>query len=209
MFVDPPAGLVPGPVHVWRFASAAPDLLSDNERARARKFQSEAARDRFLTGRSGIRRAAAIYTGLDAREFVISQTPSGKPILENSDLHFNLSHSGGEVVAAFSAAPVGLDIESPGRSRDFAGIARRFFSPEEAAQISTEDGFLRIWTAKEAMLKLAGTGLAGGLAEARPGTGAGGSLSGRPIWIERFCTGLRIGAVASFQPFEVKGWFQL
>lgn len=113
------------------------------------------------------------------------------------------------VVAAFSGFPIGIDIESPGRCRNFAGIARRFFHPEEADCIADEDDFLRCWTAKEAMLKLAGTGLAGGIADARPGVDGRGEFGGRTVWIERFRVGPCLGAVASFEPFEVKGWFQI
>ena len=208
-FLAPPARLVSGPVHVWRLVSAAFELLSESERAHANKFQSEPARAAFVTGRSGIRRAAAIYTGIDARDLVISQSPSGKPFFENAEIPFNLSHSGTEVVAAFSDAPVGIDIESPGRCRDIDGIVRRFFHPDEAALISGEADFLRHWTAKEAMLKLAGSGLAGGLERARTTAAGEGTLDGRSAWIERFRIGARVCAVASFQPFEVKGWFQI
>jgi len=208
-FAAPPAWLVSGPVHIWRFVSADSDLLSDAEREHADKFQSEPARSAFLVGRSGIRRAAAIYTGLAPQDLAISQTPSGKPFFENAAIHFNLSHSGGEVVAVFSADPVGIDIESPGRCRDFAEIARRFFPPDESARISGEDDFLSHWTAKEAMLKLAGSGLAGGLERARAADAGNGMLDGQPVWIERFRIGARVGAAASFQPFEVKGWFQI
>jgi phosphopantetheinyl transferase len=207
LFVRPPARLVAGPVHVWRFGVG--DELSDAERAAAAKFLSVPARDAFVAGRSGIRRAAAISTGLDPGELVVSISASGKPFFENADLHFNVSHSGGVVVAAFSGSPVGIDIEVPGRCRDFSEIARRFFHPDEAERCSGEDEFLRLWTAKEAMLKLAGTGLSGGMADARPDVDGRGEVGGRGVWLERFRVGPCVGAVASFEPFEVKGWFQI
>jgi 4'-phosphopantetheinyl transferase len=209
VFEAPPARLAIGEVHVWRLTGPSFDLLSESERERAEKFRSEPARTAFATGRAGLRQAAAIYSGIDPRDLVISQKPEGKPFFENLDLHFNLSHSDGEIVAAFSEAPVGIDIESPGRSRDFHGIARRFFHPDEAALISGESDFLRVWTAKEAMLKLAGTGLAGGLHEARSGPGGMGILAGRTVWIEPFCIGRHVCTLASFHSFAVKGWFQI
>jgi len=125
VFVRPPARLAARPVHVWRFRTG--DELSDAERAAAAKFLNVPARAAFVAGRSRIRRAAAIYTGLDPRELVVSTTATGKPFFENADLHFNPSHSGGMIVAAFSSSPVGIDIEIPGRCRDFLEIARRFF----------------------------------------------------------------------------------
>ncbi|MEI6034328.1 MAG: 4'-phosphopantetheinyl transferase superfamily protein [Verrucomicrobiae bacterium] len=208
-FVVPPARLVPGQVHVWRFSPAGSDALPDAERKRAGEFQSDLARAAFAAGRAGIRRAAAIYTGLSSRDLVISQSPSGKPFFEGVDLHFNLSHSGGVIAAAFSGDPVGLDIEPPGRQRDFHGIARRFFHPDEAEGISCERDFLDLWTAKEAVLKLAGCGLAGGLERVRADASGAGWLDGRRAWLERFRIGECVCAAASFQEFKVKGWFEI
>jgi len=210
-FVRPPCGKLSldDGVHVWRFVSADPSVLSDRERGQAAEFRADAAREAFIVGRSGLRRAAAAYTGLDPRAVVISQSSSGKPFIENADIHFNLSHSGGDVVAAFSSGPVGIDIESPGRCRDFAGVARRFFHPDEAAWISGEEEFLLCWTAKEAMLKLDGGGLAGGLERSRVTPDGGGSLGGKPVSITRFRIGACPAAVATFSPVEVKGWFQI
>lgn len=210
VFAPAPSGIVSGPVHVWRLVGMERDLLSDAEKEYADRLKSVPVRDAFLKGRSGIRRIAAIYTGKDSREFRLATSPEGKPAFENAEnLHFNVSHSGGEVVAAFSGSPIGIDIESSGRCRNFSEIARRFFHPGEAETIAVESDFLRVWTAKEAMLKLSGTGLAGGLAGARPGTGGGGTLDGKKVWTRRFCLGPCTGTIASFQPFEVKGWFQI
>ena len=192
---------------MWRFGVG--DELSDAERVAAARFLNVAARDAFVAGRSGIRRAAAIYTGLAPLELEISTSSTGKPFFNNAELYFNVSHSGGVVVAAFSGLPVGIDIEVPGRCRNFPEIARRFFHPDEAERCSGEEDFLELWTAKEAMLKLAGTGLSGGIAGARLDVDGRGVLGGRSVWIKRFHAGTCMGAVASFEAFEVKGWFQI
>ena len=210
-FAAAPARIEPGPVHIWRLVAEEIDVLSDDERAHAEKFHSETAREAYVIGRSGIRRAAAIYTGDSARDLIISPSPSGKPFFANAAIHFNLSHSGGIVMAAFSGSPVGIDIESRGRCRDFVGIADRFFHPSEAAEIRQspdEDQFLRLWTGKEAMLKLSGEGLSGGLAEARPEADGIGTLRGCKVRLTGFSYNRIVGTVASFQPAEVKGWFQ-
>ncbi|MEI6494437.1 MAG: hypothetical protein WCO94_17960, partial [Verrucomicrobiota bacterium] len=93
--MEPPARLPAGPVHIWRLVAEEIDVLSDDEQARADKFRSETARAAYVIGRSGIRRAAAIYTGTAARDLVILHSPSGKPYFANAAIHFNLSHSGG------------------------------------------------------------------------------------------------------------------
>ena len=197
-------------IHVWRFPLDPLDesLLSQDERLRSARFLAAGARPAFVAGRSGVRRAASLYTKIPARELVWETDANGKPHFANAAIHFNLSHSGGTVVAAFAGSAVGIDIESRGRQRDFVGIARRFFHPAEAAAVKDEEHFLRLWTGKEAMLKLSGEGISGGLADARPGDDGRGLLRGNRIHLIGFSFKNTVGAVASFQPVEVKGWFQ-
>ena len=215
VFLAPPSGeiFLDGGIHVWRFFLDSPDecLLARDEALRAARFLSADARAAFVAGRSGVRRAASLYSGITAGELLIETGANGKPYFSNAGIHFNLSHTGNAVVAAFSGSAVGIDIESRGRCRDFVGIAHRFFDPSEADAISRshdEDQFLRLWTGKEAMLKLSGEGISGGLAGASPGEEGSGSLGGKNVRTAGFFFENIIGAVASFQPFEVKGWFQ-
>jgi len=201
-----------GGIHVWRFPfdSSSGPLLSRDEALRAAKFQPP-AKAAFVAGRSGVRRAASLYSGIPAGEILVETDANGKPYFSNAEIHFNLSHTGSTVVAAFSGSAVGIDIEPVGRGRDFVGIARRFFDPSEADAISRshdEEQFLWLWTGKEAMLKLSGEGISGGLSGARPGERGSGSLGEKKVHTSGFFFGNIIGAVASFQPFEVKGWFQ-
>jgi 4'-phosphopantetheinyl transferase len=198
---------------VWRIFPDLPGetVLSGEESARAHAYLSAPARNLFIAGRSGIRRIASLYTRMPPADLQIAVDVNGKPFFENADLHFNLSHSGAAIVAAFSSRPVGIDIESFGRCRDFLSIARRFFHPEEADAIAAsrdEGDFLRLWTAKESMLKLSGEGLSGGLEEARPRKTTG-SLLGRTVHLVPFHFEKFLGTVASFEPLEVKGWFQI
>ena len=202
-----------GGIHVWGFPadSSSGSLLSQDEVLRAANFQALDARAAFVAGRSGLRRAASLYPGIPVTELLIETAPDGKPHFSNAEIHFNLSHTDSTVAAVFSESPVGIDIESRGRCRDFVGIARRFFHPSEAVAISKsrdEEQFLRLWTAKEAMLKLSGEGISRGLPDARPDEEGGGSLRGDQVHTVGFYFGNIIGTVASFQPFEVKGWFR-
>lgn len=80
----------------------------------------------------------------------------GKPFLEHGPF-FSLSHSRKYAVLAVSDDEIGIDTEM---NRDIdIGIIKRCFTDDEAefAVLSTEN-YLRIWTAKEAVLKLMGTG---------------------------------------------------
>lgn len=82
---------------------------------------------------------------------VFAKNEWGKPYLaERNDIHFSLSHSGTWAVCAVSDRPVGVDIEC---LRSMEKVARLF--PEA----KTDDDVLRLWTAKEAYLKLLGRGL--------------------------------------------------
>ncbi len=209
VFIAPPSRMSSDALHIWTFLPGDESILSAAERMQATRMTSGPAREAFLSGRAGVRMAASRYCGRSPEDFEIRTNPEGKPFFHDCELSFNLSHSGGTVVAAFSTGPVGIDIETPGRQRDYLAIARRFFHPDEVGSLASEDDFLRLWTAKEAMLKLAGSGLAGGLDVARPGDGRVGELRGEPVYLRMFRIGIQTGAVASFRPFEVKGWFEI
>lgn len=80
----------------------------------------------------------------------------GKPFLKNGPF-FSISHSRRYAVLSVSNEQIGIDIEM---NRDIdEGIINRCFTEDEGifARMSTEN-YLRIWTAKEAVLKLLGTG---------------------------------------------------
>jgi 4'-phosphopantetheinyl transferase len=105
--------------------------------------------------------------------------PHGKPAIEQErygsfgvcapqddrrGLHFNISHSGELVALAIAREAVGIDVEEIREMRDLLGIARRFFSAEEAQRVEEDgDQFFRIWTAKEAVVKAIGSGVSDGL----------------------------------------------
>lgn len=94
-------------------------------------------------------RHALLAEGIEAPVF--AKNAWGKPYLANrDDLHFSLSHSGSWAVCAISDTPIGVDIERP---RTMGKIVRLF------PNARTQDDILRLWTAKEAYLKLLGRGL--------------------------------------------------
>lgn len=102
------------------------------------------------------------------KHFSIEEEPvicdGGKPVFPgNSEVYFNLSHSGDYAALAFGNRPLGVDIECVKRAN--LKVAKRFFQREEYEVVSereeTEqaDAFFRIWTGKEAVVKAAGGGL--------------------------------------------------
>ena len=75
--------------------------------------------------------------------------------------HFSVSHSGEMIGFIFSDVPVGIDVECCGRYN--LRIASRFFTETEQKCIENssnpQNTFCRVWTAKEAFLKMTGSGL--------------------------------------------------
>ena len=90
---------------------------------------------------------------------------NGKPYLENSEVFFNISHSGNLVLCSISEYEIGCDIE---KIRDYnPKIAKRFFAEKEAALLADKDTedytFAVLWTLKESILKKTGKGIGRGL----------------------------------------------
>ncbi len=88
----------------------------------------------------------------------------GKPLLANHpEIHFSLSHCRTAVACAVDSKPIGIDVESRGRYKET--VARYVLSDEEMARVlEAEDRdceFLKLWTRKEAVLKLTGEGVSG------------------------------------------------
>jgi len=86
----------------------------------------------------------------------------GKPQLAgHPEVFFNMSHCKDAVVCAVSHRPVGVDVESIGRYKE--SLVRYTMNDEECNRIM-ESGrpdveFIRLWTMKEARLKLTGEGI--------------------------------------------------
>jgi 4'-phosphopantetheinyl transferase len=91
--------------------------------------------------------------------------PQGQPQLTRSTLAFNTSHCGSAWwMASAHTNSIGIDVELVREIPDAARLAERFFHPNEIAR-NWEDPrtFLTLWTAKEAVLKAEGCGIAADL----------------------------------------------
>lgn len=89
---------------------------------------------------------------------------NSKPLAPNpklSTLNFNLSHCKSALAVALSASPVGIDVESVGRYSE--SLARHVLNDSEFAEVSQSPNpqipFTRLWTQKEAVVKLTGRGI--------------------------------------------------
>ena len=89
-----------------------------------------------------------------------SYTEKGKPFFaELPQIRFNVSHTKNMVICAISDMEVGVDIEHVRAIKD-ATIQRTFTEREQLFAKENENGFVRLWTMKEACAKLRGIGLA-------------------------------------------------
>ncbi|MBR5095273.1 MAG: 4'-phosphopantetheinyl transferase superfamily protein [Oscillospiraceae bacterium] len=85
----------------------------------------------------------------------------GKPFLAVCPWHFSISHSGSFAACALSDHEIGLDIQEE-RGFPKAFLSRFFHADEQRYVLDAEDrekAFCEIWTRKESLLKLNGTGL--------------------------------------------------
>lgn len=103
----------------------------------------------------------------------IAYGPYGKPYLRDyPNAHFNISHSGQYVACAVADRPIGVDVQVIGVYR--TDVAARVCSEEKLAGIETSDNstfeFTKLWTRKEAYLKMLGCGITGGIRELPAGT---------------------------------------
>ncbi|WP_395664326.1 4'-phosphopantetheinyl transferase family protein [Methylocella sp.] len=172
---------IPGPgVKLW-LVDVAPDptvlraaaaVTSEEELARAERFFRLEDKARFLIARATLRRLLGRRLGRRPSDFDFAATAHGRPYLAHRpELSFNVSHSGSHALVALSdGRPVGVDIEAARDLPDALDLSGLFFHEAEHRAIASRPdaterlaAFYRVWTAKEAVLKALGLGIAGHL----------------------------------------------
>ena len=155
--------------HLYDFdLDEALTLLSPQRRQQALRFRHEQGR------RECVAAYLLLCQGL-RQEYGITEPPlfdyseHGKPsIVGHPDIHFNLSHCREAAVCMLSDRPVGVDVETL-RSYNERLVAYTM-NEQEQAQISAATSprleFIRLWTQKEAVMKLSGTGITNDLKHA-------------------------------------------
>lgn len=175
----PPASLLlrDGDLHLWRFrtdisaltADTLRQSLSADECVRADRFINPLHQLRFVAARWGLRRILGRYLQCSPVTIRFAYSQLGKPSLDpghRSGINFNLSHSGDQAVLAVTSGPdVGVDIEEVVIKDNLQQLADYAFDETEKELFTDfpvnrkQRGFYRLWTAKEARLKMLGIGL--------------------------------------------------
>ncbi|MCK4503449.1 MAG: 4'-phosphopantetheinyl transferase superfamily protein [Desulfuromonadales bacterium] len=167
-----------GELHLWRcnldchdFGCEPQQFLSTDEIVRSERLLNHSKQQQFITARSYLRFIIGKYLQLAPALVKFDYNQHGKPYLElqlNSTLHFNLSHSGSyAVIAITDGVEVGVDIEKIETELDYWQLANSYFSVAEKDQLSKiisarqRLGFYQLWTQKEALMKMTGSGFSG------------------------------------------------
>jgi 4'-phosphopantetheinyl transferase len=149
--------------------------LSEEERARLERLVNPAKRAQLSAGLTERRQLLSVLIGCTGRDIEIGHDASGKPCLPlNPDIMISFSDSEGWNALALSrTGPVGIDIERI-RPLSWEPMLPMMAGQDEARLIrdtiagpDDPGAFFRCWTAKEAILKAAGTGLKGGAPRVR------------------------------------------
>lgn len=147
---------------IWDFdLEAALGEISVQRREQALKFRHEQGQRLCVLAyqllKQGLREAYGI-----TENPIFEYNEHGKPsIVGHPDIFFNLSHCKEAVACVVSDQPVGIDVESIREYKE--SLVRYTMNDAETQQIESADNpasaFIRLWTMKEATMKLMGTGI--------------------------------------------------
>jgi len=142
------------------------DLLGERERLSVERTRKDKDKIEKILGWVMCRTEASRRCGVNPADIRIAFHEKGKPfLLDFPKLQFNITHGGNIIAVAFcNDHEIGIDVEAADRKVNTT-IAERFFTPAEADFLQNcpsqqrSNNFLRLWTIKEAYLKMTGDGL--------------------------------------------------
>ena len=145
--------------------------LSAQEHARAERFGTALLRRRWIAGRATLRSLLGHTLKVDPAAVRLRRSVRGRPELDGDyAVDFNVSHTSDTALIVIATGMqdgthVGIDIEREDRRINADGLARKFLTARERAEIAPlaadvrRERFLRLWTCKEAMSKATGDAL--------------------------------------------------
>jgi phosphopantetheinyl transferase len=125
-----------------------------------------AVRRRYAISRGLLRQRLGALLGMEVAAVPLHSPPGQPPRLGSGAGFISLSHSGSGLLLAWSAQPIGVDLEWGQRPLLAEALAQRFFPAPECAQIEAMPAALRkravleSWVCKEAAIKWRGSSLA-------------------------------------------------
>lgn len=172
--MKPPAA---NQIQLWCVDSFAPNerqraTLSASEQDRYEDIRAPRIKQQYWQARWAVREALSCYAPeVTPQQWQFSRNDYGRPSVQGPQLafplDFNISHTRGALVMAFTAREaVGVDVEYIQRQCRALAVAQRYFSASELADLRAlpeplqRARFFDLWTLKEAYIKACGMGLA-------------------------------------------------
>ncbi len=151
---------------IWDFdLEAGLREISEQRREQALKFKYELGQRLCVLAYQLLKRGLREVYGIMENP-VFEYNEHGKPsIVGHTEIFFNLSHCKYAAVCVLSDQPIGIDVESIREYKE--GLVHYSMNDEEIRKIESAEhpdhAFIRLWTMKEATLKLIGTGISNDL----------------------------------------------
>ena len=144
-------------------SEGAAELLGPDELQELRARGTERRVADRIAGRVAAKRALMALTGKSSDRIRITNLESGQPVAQIDGQPgpvISISHSGGRAIAlASTEGPVGIDLEQVVERHH--AFEQDWFSPDEQGTLRGDALQLTIaWSAKEAVLKALGSGMA-------------------------------------------------
>lgn len=179
-------------------------LISEKRRERVERFRFDRMKLVSLFAELLIRYGIIEALGIKNKEIEFGYGEHGKPyLLNHPEYCFSVSHSGSCIAFADYDKPVGVDVErlSDANMR----IAGRFFTENEYKHIESskdrDKEFYRVWTAKEAYIKMLGTGLSTSLSSFDV---LNGSVDCRTIFLPDYSLSVCAEGLRSFESEQLQ-----
>lgn len=147
---------------IWGFdLDAALKQISSQRRDQALKFKHEEGQRLCVMAYILLKRLLQEEYGIEDNP-VFEYNEHGKPSIAGyPDIHFNLSHCKEAVACVVSNRPVGIDVEVIREYKE--SLVHYTMNEKEVHEVETATdpaiAFIRLWTMKEATLKLDGKGI--------------------------------------------------
>ena len=139
-------------------------VIDESKRERIGRFRRWEDAHRVLLADLLLRRVLTAETGISNEALLFETDEYGKPrLLNDCNIHFNLSHSGAWVVCALDERPIGVDVE---KNRDISlDVSSLCLTAGEITDMEKKGDsekltfFYSLWTLKESYVKAIGKGL--------------------------------------------------
>lgn len=150
---------------MWKDICHLNKYVSSHRQHRLKKFRND--RDKISSLMTGLMTRIIINrnTGISKESLNFHINKFGKPQLTNiKGYEFSISHTYGISVFADYNTSIGIDVETLSQNiKEYDSIAKNNFTENEVIYINSSANpqreFIKIWTAKEAYVKMLGTGL--------------------------------------------------